>query len=86
MLAGVCFYPPVLTCPKERMVFQKCSRSLLGNLSVDSTLQKLGHLSTCLSMHLKALVTGCRVTPANIATVPQGMVILGLEQVVLQQL
>lgn len=50
---------------------------------MDSTLQKLGHLFTCLGTHLKALVTGCRVIPANVATVPQGLVILGLEQVLL---
>lgn len=83
MLAGICSYPHVLTCPEERLDFQKCSVSLLGNLSMDSTLQKLGHLFTCLGTHLKALVTGCRVIPANVATVPQGLVILGLEQVLL---
>lgn len=79
MLVGIFFYPPVLTCLKERLALQKGSLSLSGNLSTDSTLQKLGHLFTCLNMQ----VTGCRVKPANIA---QGMVILGLEQVLLLQL
>jgi len=75
------FTHPVLTCLKERLAFRKCLLSLLGNPSVDSTLQKLGRLSVCLSVHLKALGTGCRVIPANVATVPQGMALLGLEQV-----
>lgn len=79
VLVGICFYPPVLTRPKERLALQKGSLSLSGNLSIDSTLQKLGHLFTCLSMQ----VTGCRVKPANVA---QGMGVLGLEQVLLLQL
>lgn len=79
VLVGSCLYPPVLTLPKERLALQKGSLSLSGNLSVDSTLQKLGHLFTCLSTQ----VTGCRVKPANRA---QEMVILGLQQVLLLQL
>lgn len=79
VLVGVCFYPPVLTLPKERLALQKGSLFLSGNLSIDSTLQKLGHLFTCLSMQ----VAWCRVKPAKRAP---GMVILGLEQLLLFQL
>lgn len=79
VLVGICFYPSVLTRPKKRLALQKGSLSLSGNLSIDSTLQKLGHLFTCLSMQ----VTGCRVKPANVA---QEMGVLGLEQVLLLQL
>lgn len=78
VLVGICFYPPVLTLPKERLALQKGSLPSLG-ISIDSTLQKLGHLFTCLSMQ----VTRCRAKAANRA---QGMVILGLEQVLLLQL
>lgn len=79
VLVGICFYPPVLTLPEERLAFQKGSLSFSGDLSIDSTLQKLGHLFTCLSTQ----VTGCRAKPAHRA---QGMVILGLEQALLLQL
>lgn len=79
VLVGIYFYPSVLTRPKERLALQKGSLSLSGNLSIDSTLQKLGHLFTCLSRQ----VTGCRVKPANVA---QGMSVLGLEQVLLLQI
>lgn len=75
-----------LMFPKEGVAFQKCLLCLLGNLSIDSTLQKLGHLFICLSIHLKTLVTRCKVISANVATVLWGIVILGLEQVLLWQL